>query len=295
MDQTEWDFRHVPQHQLPFCLVYEYARASQESLEQVAEWRTNDSWPEALGFEEGFWMRGLPRVLFLRNFPEFPQRPWQKIPNWKRNQRIDALPDYDPPVVKVPVAALRDGGNYLDIVRRSTPREKSTILPIKINWAFSDDRLGKEFWKWVQRHREEFGFPADIRHAPTTHLEQLKKLAAYRLLQEFRPARAITYTQSFLQPDALAGDPGGLYGTERALRRAAQEAESLLTRRPCPSLPPDIMDILDVIGFATLTQSVKDGVIHYLTTADAQHIARILELPRQRWFRTLEMAISALP
>ena len=293
IDPTEWDFSRCPQHQLPFCLVYEYARASEASIEQVTEWRVNNSWPEALPFEEAFWMRGLPRVVFLRCFPEFPGKPWQQIPNNTRTIRIEALPEYDAPVTSVSVDAFRDEGKYLDLVRHATPRERITILPLKINWAFSDDRLGKEFRRWAARHREEVGFPADERHAPTTPKEQLKKLAAHRLLKEFNAAQAIEHTKTLLPPEPGTGHRFGLYDTPRASSRAAAEAQSLLTPKPYPSLPPHVAQILESIGFSTLLQSVRDVFMDYLTGANAQEIDRLRALPRRQLLNELN-AITAL-
>ena len=173
----------------------------------------------------------------------------------------------------VPAVMLRQNGEIKDLVKIEDARDRSSISAIKVNWAYSDDRLGKEFRRWASHHREMMGFPADERRNPTTDREYLKKLGAFRLLSVMSPEEAVSYTHKFLV-DVSTGTKYSLYTSPQAFRRAAAEARELLFA-PRPSVNPAVTEIARRIEIYQMPTAQQQRAWRYLENSTTQELVRL--------------------
>ncbi|MEA3186968.1 MAG: hypothetical protein QOD99_798 [Chthoniobacter sp.] len=94
-----------------------------------------------------------------------------------------------------------------------TPRERYTIEPLKINWAYSTNDLKNAFGEWAKAHRPP-DFPEDQTHGRTSERDWLKKLAAKRLLDAFGSwEQAAAHSKSVLT-DPTTGRNYALYSSK---------------------------------------------------------------------------------
>jgi hypothetical protein len=153
LDRAEWNFEHVPAHELQACLTWEFSR------ELVLSWRldTKD-------------IKGA----YLGNSAHFPSKPWLKIP---ANERYKML----------------EGRSRVAYRLELEPRPGETfpytweqnVVAIAIDWRLADSTLSRKFEAILQERRREIGAKQKGDRRGDTQskgsIQKLKALGARRI------------------------------------------------------------------------------------------------------------------
>jgi hypothetical protein len=225
----EWCFDGLPYDQAEFCAFYEYRREVPEIIAALKTWRGRK---KVLQSDEN-WNSPVVALFALRvalgilvECPEFPQQPWRAIPQSTRLERIKrykkSLLDlqqhyrrgHDESTFKVLDPARHTARLKAMIIRAQTAKQfpesreqlrgEAEDLLCSIDWRAPLKMLVADFQDWARRNRPK-SVKLSRNRTLKTFQEQLKALAAWRLLRHFRQfektteaaiRRASDYTQA---------------------------------------------------------------------------------------------------
>ena len=212
LSRFEWDFGGVPLDQVEECWAYEFSRQSPELIELIEAWRQEE--PEKHDFKSLKLRAGGAKTGIIRikerlrwipsgayfTFPEWPKKPFQKIENSERKERLGAFLETEAPLREIEPhpgeLMMSSCGDFIEIHKEvfgkaNLSREgTSQIVLFRIPWDLPNERILDLLSKWLDAKRpREFATKglvggSDPSRKRRKELEQLGKYRIVRALED---------------------------------------------------------------------------------------------------------------
>ncbi len=232
--KEEWDFRSCSDRELACCCYYEYARMDDKIKERVARLAASGDWgfglfPGDADYYPDAWFRN-----FFRRLPGFPELPWLKIEQAKRQDARETCEQIEGPFVSVgPERYFNEEEQYPYFPPDVGQYGLRSVHAVEVDWTASDDAILAAFIRWRDINRPANDVILEGRGRGGAR-ELLKFLGAYRLMQHFdNDAVAASEWVDEHAPalgEGKKSDGVPRYRDEPAWRKAAQKAKRMIDK-----------------------------------------------------------------